>query len=71
MRDSTFMAIIIFVACITIFGGMLLKPVVAAQPAVPPCEAINTAGAITIYRCEPDEGPPYLVNSVGFMEGEE
>lgn len=38
-----------------------------AAPTVPMCEAINQAGAITVYLCEPDNGPPYLVNSVGFM----
>lgn len=38
---------------------------------VPACEAINHAGAITIYRCEPDWGAPYLINSIGFMKDED
>lgn len=34
---------------------------------VPLCTAINTAGGIIVYRCLPDEGPSYLLNSFGFM----
>ena len=58
--------------------GVAFALVDASQPAqaapsatVPMCEAINQAGAITVYLCEPDNGPPYLVNSVGFMMGME
>lgn len=43
----------------------------APSDPVPPCEAINTTGAIIVYRCLPDEGPSYLVNSFGFMILEE
>lgn len=43
----------------------------AAPSGIPACEPINSAGGITIYRCEPDNGYPYLVNSVGFMVFEE
>lgn len=42
-------------------------PIEAATPDVPSCEAINSAGNLTIYRCLPNEGLPYLVNSNGFM----
>ena len=43
----------------------------AAPPSAPPCEPINSAGSITIYRCVPDTGLPYLINSVGMMMVEE
>lgn len=44
-------------------------PVQAATEDVPPCAAINALpdGSITVYRCEPNEGNSYLVNSLGFM----
>jgi hypothetical protein len=44
---------------------------VVAALEVPPCEAINSTPVITVYRCTPDEGLPYLLNSVGFMVIEE
>lgn len=49
------------------FGLGNAQPVNAAPPDVPSCEAINQAGAITVYRCEPEYGLPYLINSMGFM----
>jgi hypothetical protein len=58
-------AALIFVALIVAFA----PPVQAAT--VPPCEAINTADVITIYRCVPDEGASFLLNSYGFMVVEE
>lgn len=42
-----------------------------APPSVVNCPAIAQAGAIVIYRCEPDSGLPFLINSVGFMQVEE
>jgi hypothetical protein len=42
---------------------------VQAAPAdpVPLCLAVAKAGTIDIYYCEPDVGPSFLINSVGFM----
>lgn len=55
-----------FVAVVFILA---FAPVHAAAPDVPPCEAINALpdGSITVYRCEPNEGLPYLLNSMGFL----
>lgn len=44
---------------------------VHAAPNVPECEAVNTAGPIVIFYCQPDNGIPFYVNSVGFMLFEE
>lgn len=60
-------------------AGSPLGAVQAAQPADPeviPCKAINTAAissdfVITIFRCEPDNAPPYKINSLGFMLNED
>lgn len=39
----------------------------AASEPVPLCEPIAMAGGIMIYRCLPDEGYSFLINSMGFM----
>lgn len=54
-------------------------PAQAAPPAPPdvkPCVAINTAtlangGVIEVFRCEPENAPPYKINSLGFMLNED
>lgn len=38
-----------------------------APPSVVDCEPIAQAGVIVVYRCVPDSGLPFLINSVGFM----
>lgn len=51
-------------------------PVQAANPAPPevvPCQIVNTAKVsdvltILVFRCEPENGAPYLLNTVGFMK---
>lgn len=71
----TILAYVVLTIMVALFvAGIFrrLPPVHAAPPdPVPPCEAINTTGAIIVYRCLPDEGPSYLVNSFGFMILEE
>lgn len=59
-------------------GAVTFAPPVQAAPSdpVPECEAINTAtvnanAVIVVFRCAPDEGYPYLLNSMGFMILEE
>ena len=37
----------------------------AAKPDA--CELAGTTGAIVVYYCEPENGPPFYVNNVGFM----
>lgn len=54
-------------ACLIGALVVTFAPRVEAAPDVPICEAINMAGSITVYRCEPDEGATYLINSLGFM----
>lgn len=57
----------------------LSSPVHAAPPApveVKECQKINTATitpdmVIVIFRCESENGVPYLINSFGFMKDEE
>lgn len=68
------LALVLFVAAVT-----RSAPVVAAPPAPPEveeCQPVNTAKVsdvltITILRCEPENGAPYLINSAGFMMAEE
>lgn len=54
-------------------------PVQAAPPAPPEvkeCQPVNTAKVsdtftILVFRCQPDGGVPYLLNTAGFMKDEE
>lgn len=59
--------IMLFAIVITAIVVSSLVPVMAAEPLAPACLPINTAGSIVVYRCEPDEGMPFLLNSMGFM----
>lgn len=76
--------VIIWTALIMIAAASLLvhnfvSPVQAASPAPPvvkECQKVNTAKVsdaltIIVFRCEPENGPPYLLNTVGFMKDEE
>lgn len=38
----------------------------AAEP-VPQCAKIAETPNLSIYLCEPDNAPPFLINSYGFM----
>lgn len=47
-----------------------------ADPEVVPCQEVNTAAVsdimvIKVFRCNPENGAPYLLNSFGFMKDEE
>lgn len=47
-----------------------------ADPVVVPCKKVNTAQVsdvltIIVFRCQPENGAPYLLNTVGFMKDEE
>lgn len=72
----------IFLAALFLFFSTMFRlntPVQAAQPAPPvvkECQKVNTAKVsdaliIIVFRCEPENGPPYLLNSFGFMVVEE
>lgn len=76
MRDAIAILAIIVVSAVTVFsaGRPTLKanaapaqpvPIVAGKLAT--CDPIALAGNVVIYFCEPDNGPSFYVNSVGFM----
>lgn len=37
-----------------------------AEP-VPECKEVSKTPNLSIYLCEPDGAPPFLINSYGFM----
>lgn len=65
-----FVGAMIMLAAVDLFD-VPIPSAKAAPPDVPECAPINTFGLITIARCEPDEGLPYKINSLGFMLDEE
>lgn len=71
MRWGFHVTVWAFAACAVALAIWLTPVQAAPAPTVPPCEAINQAGTITVYRCQPNDGAPYLVNSVGWMEFED
>lgn len=55
---------------IMVLGIQWLAPIYAAPSntsKLASCDPIALAGNIVIYFCEPDDGPSFYVNSVGFM----
>lgn len=46
-----------------------IAPQVHAAPAqdVPQCAPVAKTPNLSIYLCEPDGAPPFLINSYGFM----
>lgn len=51
------------------YGLMELSmPVVVASSAPPDvCEQVAKVGDIVYYYCDPDDGPSFVTNSVGFI----
>lgn len=50
--------------------GLWLRPLaVVAAPAepVPQCTKVAETPNLAIYLCEPESGPPFYINSYGFM----
>lgn len=70
LRNDWFVMLVIALGSVTMIMISQSTYAASSQPDIPPCEEINTAGGITIYRCEPDDGPPYKINSLGFMLNE-
>lgn len=68
-REAAYSIWIIVIGCIfsTILSVSPLQAATPADPEVVPCVPINTAGLITISRCEPENGQPYIINTMGFM----
>lgn len=74
MRNDYFIIIAIVLVALTVVflpGWMPVQAATPAEPEVIPCQTINSAGLIFIYRCTPEQGAPYLLNSLGFMLNEE
>jgi len=70
MKDSGFWASLSIGAIVTMSIAFALnqnEAQAATNKTFPLCEPINSAATIIVYRCEPDDGAPYLLNSVGFM----
>lgn len=65
-NDLVAFSLIVLLALAVGFSPML-APVQAASAPTNVCEAVATAGNITVYYCELDTGPSLYVNSVGFM----
>lgn len=59
----------ILLAAMAIFAvyDMSTRPAQAAAEPVPQCPAVATTPNLSIYYCEPDNGPPFYINSYGFM----
>lgn len=54
------------------FAAIAAQAAQPAPPTVTPCDLVNTAtlsggGMIEVFRCTPDGGAPYLLDSAGFM----
>lgn len=78
-------SLLLFLVFLAALGGIVALPAmmgvpVQAAPVAPPevkeCQKVNTAKVsdvltIIVFRCEPENGPPYLLNTVGFMKDEE
>jgi len=60
------LAMLMVLSAVIAFGPF--HHVNAASDEPPPlCEPIAMGGGIMVYRCEPAEGPSFLLNSLGFM----
>jgi hypothetical protein len=60
----------LFVMWLFVFSAGCATVAQAAQPAPPTvvqCDPIAQAGNVIVYRCQPDSGAAFLINSVGFM----
>jgi hypothetical protein len=64
-------AVSLFLVGFTIDTHRMAQAAPPAPPTVAQCDQIATAGVIAIYRCIPETGPSFLVNSIGFMTPEE
>lgn len=70
LRVILLLAVAVMMASSMYWEGVARAAATAAQPAPPevvPCAPINTAGLIVVYRCSPEQGAPYIINSLGFM----
>lgn len=65
---------LVFSVPLAVMAAIHGMPAQAAQPAPPtvtPCQLVNTFEAISVARCQPENGVSYLINSHGFMLLEE
>jgi len=64
-------AILAAIVALFVAGYCLVEfsqPVHAASSKPDACELVGTTGAIVVYFCQPDNGPDFLVNNIGFMQ---
>lgn len=63
-------AVVLTLALLLLAGYWLVQLAQPVHAADKPdnCELVGTTGAIVIFFCEPDNGPAFLVNNVGFMQ---
>lgn len=62
--------VLIALMVVCVFGFIVTLPPIAhaAPPAVPDwCDMVASIGTIDTYYCQPDNGPNFLTNSVGFI----
>ena len=59
--------IVMAIACAAFVISFTNRVQAAPASTAPECDEINRAGAIIVYRCQPYDGPSYLLNSFGFM----
>lgn len=72
MKQALIMlGIYVVIGLLTVGGLYLFVPPVQAAPVsdgVVFCTKTATTGPIDIWLCEPDLGPSFIINSVGFMQ---
>jgi hypothetical protein len=69
-RVKVWIAVILAALILCLAGYWLVEsvqPVHAAGSKPEECELVAVTGAIVVYYCEPDDGPAFLVNNIGFM----
>lgn len=77
-NDYLIMSAIVLAALLVVFlpGWIPVQAAPEAPPEVKACQIVNTAKVsdvltILVFRCTPENGPPYLLNTAGFMLREE
>lgn len=69
MKEKIILTLTVIVLAAALIGlGVWRHPVYAAPAQeVQQCEKVAETPNLAIYLCEPDNGPPFYINSYGFM----